>query len=267
MKTSRQLILDDRFNEKPDSNKNALAREVTKAIQTKKPGLLHQKIARALLITATLWLASIALAQEHSVSPGINRAYDNPEYKRWQTMFESEGREIFEQRHAIVDALEIKPGMTVADIGAGTGVLSLLFAEKVGVGGTAIAQDIAPEFLRGIEERARKAGLSQVRTLLGMEKDARLSAGSVDLIFTSDTYHHFEYPLAMLASLHAALKPGGRLIVIDYEKIPGRSNSWVMNHVRANRETVIAEVTAAGFLLDRTHDFLRENYFLEFKKP
>jgi ubiquinone/menaquinone biosynthesis C-methylase UbiE len=224
------------------------------------------KRIRRLLILLVL-LPTFTSAQERSVSPGINRSYDNPDYTRWQAMFESEGREIFEQRHAIVDALAIKPGMTVADVGAGTGVLSLLFAQKVGAGGTAIAQDIAPEFLRGIEERARKAGLAQVRTVLGGEKDAHLPAGKVDLVFTSDTYHHFEYPQAMLASLHAALRPGGRLIVIDYEKIPGRSSSWVMNHVRANRETVIAEITAAGFHLDRTHDFLRENYFLEFRKP
>lgn len=219
----------------------------------------------ALLILLVLLPATVT-AQESSVAPGINRAYDYPDYARWQATFESEGREIFEQRHAIIDALAIKPGMTIADVGAGTGILSLLFAQRVGTGGTVIAQDISPEFLRGIEERARKAGLSQVRTLLGKEKDARLPVNSVDLVFTSDTYHHFEYPQAMLASLHTALKPGGRLIIIDYEKSPGRSSPWVMSHVRANRETVIAEVTAAGFMLERTHSFLRENYFLEFRR-
>ena len=221
----------------------------------------------AVLLTLLVWLLGLAGAQESSLSPGINRAYENPNYARWQSTFESEGREIYEQRHAIVEALALKPGMAVADVGAGTGVMSLLFAQKVGAGGTVIAQDIAPEFLRGIEERARKLGVAQLRTLLGGEKDARLPANSVDLVFTSDTYHHFEFPQAMLASLHAALRPGGRLIIIDYEKIPGRSSPWVMSHVRANRETVIGEITAAGFVLDRTHGFLRDNYFLEFRKP
>jgi ubiquinone/menaquinone biosynthesis C-methylase UbiE len=219
-------------------------------------------------IVALLALLSVGVeAQERSAAPGVNRYYQNPDFDQWQATFESEGREIYEQRHAIVNALALKPGMVVADVGAGTGVMTLLFAEKVGAGGTAIAQDIAPEFLRGIGERARKAGLKQVRTLLGDEKDARLPANGVDLVFTSDTYHHFEYPQAMLASIHAALKPGGRLIVIDYEKIPGRSNSWVLSHVRTNRETVIAEVSAAGFVLERTHGFLRDNYFVEFRKP
>ncbi len=224
---------------------------------------------RTLYLIALLlaWLPDLADAQEHSLSPGINRYYQNPDYLQWQATFESEGREIYEQRQGIVEALRLKPGMVVADVGAGTGALSLLFAEKVGAGGTVIAQDIAPEFLRGIEERARKSGLAQVRTVLGGNKDTHLAANSIDLVFTSDTYHHFEYPQAMLASIHAALKPGGRLIVIDYEKIPGRSSPWVLGHVRADRATVITEITAAGFVLERTHAFLRENYFLEFRKP
>jgi ubiquinone/menaquinone biosynthesis C-methylase UbiE len=224
-----------------------------------------KRFGLALILLALL--PGLAAAQERSVAPGVNRAYGNPDFSGWRAVFENEGREIHANRHAIVEALAIRPGMVVADIGAGTGVMSLLLAEKVGAGGTAIAQDIVPEFLRGIEERTRQAGLKQVRTLLGGEKDARLPANGVDLVFTSDTYHHFEFPQAMLASIHAALKPGGRLVVIDYEKIPGRSSPWVMGHVRTDCETVIAEVTAAGFVLERTHGFLRENYFLEFRKP
>lgn len=224
------------------------------------------KLASLVLVLLAL-LPGLAVAEDRSVAPGINRYYKSPDYNQWRATFESEGREIFEQRQTIVEALKLKLGMVVADVGAGSGVMSLLFAEKVGAGGTIIAQDIAQEFLRGIEERARKAGFTQLRTVLGGEKDARLPANSVDLVFTSDTYHHFEYPQAMLASIHMALKPDGRLIIIDYEKIPGRSSPWVLGHVRANQETVIAEITAAGFSLDRSHDFLRENYFLEFRKP
>jgi predicted methyltransferase len=71
----------------------------------------------------------------------------------------------------------------------------------------------------------------------------------------------------MLASLHGALKHGGRLAVIDFEKIPGRSSAWVMGHVRAGREAVAAEIQAAGFKLIRSHTLLSENFFLEFQKP
>jgi predicted methyltransferase len=103
--------------------------------------------------------------------------------------------------------------------------------------------------------------------VLATERSVELPVRSIDVAFICDTYHHFEYPQAMLASLHAALKPGGRLAVIDYEKIPGRSSSWVMGHVRAGRETAIAEIEAAGFKMLKAHALLRDNYFLEFQKP
>lgn len=224
-------------------------------------------VACALTAFVLLCASLTAGAQERSVSPGINRAYQTADYARWLGVFESEGREVFEQRQRIVDALDLKPGMTVADVGAGTGVFSVLLATKVGRAGRVIAQDIAPEFLAGIDRRARQEDLPQLQTLLGGERDARLPAETFDLIFTSDTYHHFEYPQAMLASLWRALKPGGRLIIIDYERIPGRSSPWVLSHVRAGRELVVAEVTAAGFRPLRSHDFLRENYFIEFLRP
>jgi predicted methyltransferase len=219
------------------------------------------------------WAALLAFAgmsapaQEKSLSPGINSYYQSPDFGRWQAMFETEGREVFDKRHRIVAALDIRPGMTVADVGAGTGVFTVLFSQKVGDSGTAIAQDVSSEFLRGIESRARREKMTNVRAVQGGEKDARLPPAGVDLVFVCDTYHHFEYPQAMLASLHAALKPGGRLAVIDYEKIPGRSSAWVMGHVRAGRETVTAEIQAAGFKLIRSHTLLSENFFLEFQKP
>jgi len=218
-------------------------------------------ILLATTLTLPVW------AQDKSLSPGVNRAYESADYARWQGMFETEGREVFDRRREIVAVLDIRPGMTVADVGAGTGVFTALFAQKVGDGGTVVAQDISPEFVRGIEARTRREKLANVRTVQGGAKDAHLPPTSTDLVFVCDTYHHFEYPQAMLASLHAALKPGGRLAVIDYEKIPGRSSAWVMGHVRAGRETVIAEIEAAGFKLIRSHGLLRENFFVEFQKP
>jgi ubiquinone/menaquinone biosynthesis C-methylase UbiE len=156
--------------------------------------------------------------------------------------------------------------MAVADVGAGTGAFMALLSEKVGAGGTVIVQDIAPGFVRGLAERARREGLANVRAVLGTERDARLPAAGLDLVFLCDTYHHFEYPQAMLASIRAALKPGGRLALIDYERIAGRSSRWVMNHVRAGREEVVAEVEAAGFRRLRSHALLSQNFFLEFER-
>jgi ubiquinone/menaquinone biosynthesis C-methylase UbiE len=216
----------------------------------------------------TLGLAApLAQAQEQTVRPGINRAYQGADFAHWQGVFETEGREVYEHRQRIIDALDLQPGMAVADVGAGTGVFSVLLARKVGPTGRVVAQDIAPGFIAGIARRAEAENLAQLVAQLGAERDAQLPANRFDLIFTSDTYHHFEYPQTMLASLKAALKPGGRLIVIDYERIPGRSSPWMLGHVRADRETVTEEITAAGFQPLRSHDFLRENYFLEFLRP
>lgn len=227
--------------------------------------LVHRTVAAVLL---ALGLAGPAVhAGEQSVRPGINRSYQGADFARWQGVFETEGREVYEQRHRIVDALGLRPGMAVADVGAGTGVFSVLMAHEVGPAGRVVAQDIAPEFVAGIARRAEAEGLPQLVALLGGERDARLPANAFDLVFTSDTYHHFEYPQSMLASLRAALKPGGRLVVIDYERIPGRSSPWVLGHVRAGQETVAREIVAAGFQPLRAHDFLRENYFLEFLRP
>jgi ubiquinone/menaquinone biosynthesis C-methylase UbiE len=221
---------------------------------------------RGIVLIAALAMVAAAQAQDKSLSPGINSYYRSPDFARWQAMFETAGREVFDKRREILAALDIRPGMTVADVGAGTGMFAVLFARKVGAGGTAIAQDVSPEFLSGIQARARSEKLGNVRTVQGGEKDAKLPPAAIDLIFVCDTYHHFEYPQAMLASLHAALKPGGRLTVIDYEKIPGRSSAWVMGHVRAGREAVIAEVEASGFKLLKSHALLRENFFLEFER-
>lgn len=220
-----------------------------------------------LVVIGLMVYAILAVAQEASVRPGINQAYEGADYRRWQGMFETEGREVFEQYEAIIAALDIRPGMAIADVGAGTGAFSFPLARKVGSSGKVIAQDISAEFLRGIAVRARHENLPQLTTLLGAEKEARLAPNSVDMVFTCDTYHHFEYPQAMLASLYQALRPGGRLIVIDYERIPGRSSPWVLGHVRAGRETVVAEIEAVGFKRIRSHQFLRENFFIEFGRP
>ena len=223
-----------------------------------------QRCGLAIAGALMLFSGAPGLAQERSLSPGINRNYERADYSSWQGIFEQEGREVFAHRREIVAALALAPGMTVADVGAGTGAFTAEFSAKVGAGGTVIAQDVAAGFLRGLEAKVLKEKLANVRTVLGGERDARLPEGNVDLIYTCDTYHHFEYPQDMLASLRRSLKPGGRLVVIDYEKIPGRSSPWVMGHVRADGATVTAEIEAAGFRLLRSHDILRENYFLEF---
>ena len=115
-------------------------------------------------------------------------------------------------------------------------------------------------------QRARDRGMNNVVGVVNDQHGVRLSPDSVDLVFTSDTYHHFEYPRSMLRSIHEALRPGGELVVIDFKRIPGVSNPWVLRHVRAGEAEVAAEIQAAGFELVERLDFMQTQYFLRFRK-
>src|SRR5690606_37541197 len=108
----------------------------------------------------------------------------------------------------------------------------------------------------------------QVTVIEGEERSTRLPPASIDLAFSSDTYHHFEYPQDMLADIYQALRPGGRWVVLDYERIPGVSSQWTLDHVRAGKQEVIREILAAGFEFEREADIgMKENYLLIFRRP
>jgi predicted methyltransferase len=206
-------------------------------------------------------------AQDKSVHPGINREYEkDPDAKKYAESFETEGREAFKMRKQIVAACCIKPGMNVADVGAGSGIFTRLFAAEVAPGGTVYATDIAENFLKHIDESCKDAGIKNVKTVLAKSDSTGLAADSVDVVFLSDVYHHFEFPQKTLASLHAALKSGGRLIVVDYRREKGKTPDWLMKHVRAGQEVVTREIEAAGFKLKGEEKFLKDNYMMEFER-
>lgn len=220
------------------------------------------------LLLLGLICAAPAWAEPQSVRPGINRHYQAPNYDHWVGIFERSGREVYDRRHDIVAASGVQAGMAVADVGSGTGLFTLLFADAVGADGKVYAVDIAPEFVRRTVARARAEGFEQVQGVVNDQHGAGLPPASVDLIFMSDTYHHFEFPQDMLASLHRALRPGGTMVVVDFRRQPGTSSQWVMEHVRAGRETVIGEIEAAGFRLVEDSPLLQTNYLLRFaRKP
>lgn len=227
-----------------------------------------------LRLTAFSALALLALshtagrAQEKSVKPGINDPFQTPDVKKYEATFEGEAREIFTQRKAILKAVGLKAGMTVADIGAGTGLFTRLFAEEVGEKGTVYAVDIAEKFLDHIKARTKEAGVKNVTTVLCKPHSAELAAASIDVAFICDTYHHFEFPYRTMASIHSALKPGGRVVLIDFKRIPGTSREWTLSHVRAGQEVVEKEVIEAGFkkVKEEKELGLKENYLVVFEK-
>ncbi|MEK6642620.1 MAG: methyltransferase domain-containing protein [Planctomycetota bacterium] len=225
---------------------------------------------RVLLACVILGLGGLAACQrpEGSVRPGVNAEYQNADVKKWSERFESESREIFRERLQIMELTGISPGMSVADIGAGTGFFSEMFAHQVGGEGRVYAVDIVDTFLARIAERSKQSGLNNVTVVKGTEKDTTLSKECIDVAFVCDTYHHFEFPQSSMASIHRALRPGGSLVVVDFERILGTSSLWVLGHVRAGRVVVIREIESAGFQFVEyvPTPFLKENYMLRFRK-
>lgn len=209
---------------------------------------------------------SLAFARQDGASPQINQPYANPNIQEWVKRFESEGRDIYDKRNEIVAASGVKSGDTVADIGAGTGLFTRLFAEKVGSRGKVYAVDISEPFVTDILRNAKNNGHANVIGIVNTQSDTRLPANAVDVAFISDTYHHFEQPESTMRSIHRALRRDGVLVVIDFKREAGKSPAWIIDHVRGGKESTIAEIERMGFKLIEDRDFLRENYFLKFKK-
>lgn len=206
-----------------------------------------------------------------SVKPGINDAFLDPDLNvsEWVARFEVESREVYDARLEIIAALALEPGDRVADIGTGTGPFVEGFSRAVGDDGWVYALDIAPRFIERVGTIAEIKKLGNVTPVLAGEDDIRLAHQSIDLAFVCDVYHHFEYPQLSLTSIFRALRPGGKLVVIDFERIEGVSRPWTMGHVRAGKEVFRSEIEQAGFEFVEEVEIKRfeENYFLMFRKP
>jgi ubiquinone/menaquinone biosynthesis C-methylase UbiE len=182
--------------------------------------------------------------------------------------FENEARDIYAKRRDIVRAVGLRPGDAVADIGAGTGLFTQLFAEQVGPKGSVYAVDSGPAFVKYIAEQAKQQGHERVvKTVLNTPDSAELPSGSIDVAVTCNTYHHFEYPEKMLASIHRALRPRGRLVVIDFD-LRKNSSEFVKQRARATKEVYYREITEAGFELIETKDApaITDNFYAEFRR-
>ena len=210
---------------------------------------------RIFLTLACMFLMNISVwAQDESVAPGINEEFkQQPE--KWIEFFHFSSSDPRQQKE-ILDTIKLKPGMDIADVGAGSGVHALLFAKKVSPGGKVYAVDIIQEFLDHIKAQCSEKKIKNVQCVLGSDTSCNLTPSSVDVVFTCDTYHHFEYPFKMMASIHRALRPDGQFIIIDF-----KDKSW---HVRADSKTVIEEITRSGFKLIDSREFLNRFFIARF---
>lgn len=207
---------------------------------------------------------------ETSVKPGINKKFIDPnlDVDQWVKKLELESREVFLHRERILAACQINEGDAVADIGAGTGLFTRLFSSAVGDQGSVYAVDISARFIEHIKKESTSRKIKNITGVLCAENNVNLPNDSVDLAFVCDTYHHFEYPKSTLASIHRAIKADGHLVVVDFERIEGKTKKWTMGHVRAGKEVFQAEIEEAGFTLvaQEQVEGLEENYFLKFRK-
>lgn len=207
-------------------------------------------------------------AQQPTITPTakeLNKSFDD-DAAQWTERFEHEGRAIYDKRFEILDAMALKPGMDVADIGAGSGLISRLIARRVAPGGVVYAVDIAKNMVDHIAKTAEEEKITNLKPVLGAPHSPKLAPNSVDLVCIIDSYHHFEYPRDMLAEINKALRPNGVLVLIDFKRIEGVSRDFILKMVRAGEGTFTDEFLNAGFeLVERRDDMFPENYLLMFK--
>lgn len=177
-------------------------------------------------------------------------------------------RDTREKAVEVIRAMGLEPGMTVADVGAGWGFMTPFLSEAVGPSGRVIAQDIDAGTLRRAEETARERNLANVTFVVGTKTDPKLPEGSADAALVRDAYHHFDQHEAMLAAVRKALRPGGRLAIVDYYKRPGAMRGMdAVKHIRADEDQVVKEIEQAGFrLLSRAVHVEGSQYLLVFAR-
>jgi len=200
-------------------------------------------------------LVATAVAQER---PRHGRLF------RPEALGELEGpdRDAWQMPEAVMDALHIADGSHVADVGAGGGWFTVRLARRVGPNGVVYAEDVQSQMLEAIRRRVDREGLRNVRTVKGITTDPRLPRQSVEAALIVDAYHEFGDPVAMLRGIAAALKPGGSLGVVNFNKSGGGPGPPTDERVDAAR--VIDEARAAGLTLRREETFLPFQYFLVF---
>lgn len=159
-------------------------------------------------------------------------------------------REAEERISLLVKLLGLEPGMTVADIGAGSGVLTLRMAPQVAPDGKVIAVDIQEEMLTRLQNRLSRSRIDNVELLLGTAKSPELKPASVDLILMVDVYHEFEFPYEMMENMSRALKPGGRIALVEYRLEDPRVPIKLVH--KMSEKQAIRELTQPAFQLEHT---------------
>ncbi|MGH8766376.1 MAG: class I SAM-dependent methyltransferase [Burkholderiales bacterium] len=180
--------------------------------------------------------------------------------QKWAQVFDDPRRDEWQKPHEVIQALALKRDAVIADIGSGTGYFSMRFAHMV-PNGRVYGVDTEPDMVRYLAERAKREGLLNVTAIAGSPGDPKLPE-KVDVVVLVDVFHHIEGRERYFGKLRALLKPGGRVAVIDFRM---DSPEGPPRAARIAPDQVKAEMKRAGYVLDREHAFLPNQYFLVFR--
>lgn len=207
-----------------------------------------------------LGVLSVSAGCEHQENGASQNLEDSD---RWVRIFEPPERDHWQRPDEVVKMLRLKPGDVVADIGAGTGYFTRRIAAAVGPDGRALGLDVEPRMVEYMKKDAAKLGLDRYQARLVKPNDPRLPAESVDLLFLCNAYHGLVSRVEYLRKLVPVLKPGGRVVIVDFYKrdLPAGPHA----QEKLSREQVEREAEEAGYRLIRSESFLPYQYFLEFE--
>lgn len=214
----------------------------------------------------TTFLMMLVALVQHQGQQHHNPQHSFENTDQWVEEFENAERDAQQKPDEVVRALNLSPGDVVADIGAGTGYFTRRFAKAVGDNGIAYAVDLEPNMLKYVGERAEKDGQPNIVPVFATTSSPMLAPNSVDLFFICNTIHHIGARNKYYAVLARDLRPGGRLAIVDFYK-DAELAEGPPKAMRIAKQSLIDEVTAAGFRLVEDHDFLTVQYFLVFEAP
>jgi ubiquinone/menaquinone biosynthesis C-methylase UbiE len=160
------------------------------------------------------------------------------------------------------EQLQLKPGMSVCDMGSGNGYHTLPMAEAVGKEGKVFAVEVQPEMIEMLHQRARDKGITNIVSIIGEPHDPKLPAGSCDMILLVDVYHEFSHPEPMLAGMRQALKPAGVIVLVEFraedDSVP------IKPEHKMSKAQILKELTSNGFRLVREFDELPWQHMMFF---
>ncbi len=220
-------------------------------------GVMRTGIAISLL----LFFQALCAAQNKPLSmEEMHRLHQDS--KAYISFLDDPQRDAYQKPHEVIMALELKPGEVIADIGAGSGYFTFRFAQHVGENGRVFAVDVNPDMILHLNRRIRDLKLRNVTTILSAPDDPLLMDGSIDDFFICDTWHHIQNQEHYLALMKKMLKPGGHVIMIDFQK--KESPVGAPMEMRIAREDLVKQMEGNGFRISKEHTFLPYQYFIVF---